>query len=134
MTLADVPWKRNRVIVSTRSRGQLPRVDELEERPPRVERADHRRGVVLGPVRERDADGPAALRDDLGDRRLEDDLGPERSRRPREHLREAAVAALVERPRSELAVVLADRVVEQHETRPCERGPTLVPMMLDDAR
>ena len=62
--------------------GQLARVDELEERAPRIERADDGVGVVLRAVRERDAGRPAVLRDDRVDRRLEDDLGAERLRRP----------------------------------------------------
>ena len=38
---------------------QLARVDELEERPPRVERGDDDRRVELRPVGERDAGRPA---------------------------------------------------------------------------
>ncbi len=65
------------------------------------------------------------------DRRLEPDLRPERLRGPGQHLGEPAVALLVEGPRPELAVVLADRVVEQHETRSLRARPDLGP---DDAR
>ena len=67
LTLDDVPWKRNRRIVLDEVRRQLARVDELEERSPRVERADHGRGVVLGAVGEGDADRAAALGHHLGD-------------------------------------------------------------------
>ena len=59
------------------------------------------------------------------DRRLETDLGTVRLRRARQHLGEAAVAALVERPRPELAVMLAQQVVEQHEAAPLRVGPDL---------
>ncbi len=63
--------------------------------------------------------------DDVVDRRLEPDLDAERLRRPGQHLGEAAVAALVERPRPELAVVLAEDVVQQHEPRPLRVRPDL---------
>ena len=46
---------------------------------------------------------------------VEPDLGAERLRGPGEHLGEAAVAALVERPRAEVAVVLAHLVEQQHQ-------------------
>ena len=59
------------------------------------------------------------------DRRLEADLRPERLRGPRQHLGEPAVAALVERPRAELAVVLAQQVVQQHEAAPLRVRPDL---------
>ena len=47
--------------------------------------------------------------------RPEPDLGAEGLGRAREDLGEAAVAALVERPRAEVAVVLAHLVEEQHQ-------------------
>ena len=75
----------------------------------------HDRRVVLGAVGEGDAGRPAVLGDDLLDRRLEADLRPERLGRPGEDLGEPAVAPLVEGPRPELAIVLAEQVVEQHE-------------------
>ena len=65
------------------------------------------------------------------DRRLEPDLRAERLRGPRQHLGEPAVAALVERPRAELAVVLAEQVVQQHEAAPLRVRPDLGP---DDRR
>ena len=111
--------------------GQLARVDELEEGPPRVEGADHGVGVVLRPVRERDARRPAVLRDDGLDRRLQDDLGAIRLGGPGQHLGEPAVALLVEGPRPEHAVVLPDRVVQQHEPRALRARPDL---RADDAR
>ena len=46
---------------------------------------------------------------------VDDDLGTEGLRGTRQHLREAAVAALVERPRTEVTVVLAEVVEQQHE-------------------
>ena len=56
---------------------------------------------------------------------------PNALRRAGEHLGEAAVALLVERPGAELAVVLAQRVVEQHEPRALRARPDLG---ADDAR
>ena len=94
---------------------QLARLDELEEGPPRVERRDDDRRVELGPVGQGHAGRPAVGGDDVVDRRLEPDLHPERLGGPREHLGEPAVAALVERPRPELAVVLAEDVIQQDE-------------------
>ena len=88
-----------------------------------------------------DPDRPAVLGDDLVDRRFERDLGPERLRRAGQHLGEPAVAALVEGPRAELPVVLADRVVEQHEPGALRARPDLGPddrrrrdVALDDVR
>ena len=86
---------------------------------------DDRVRVELGAVGQGDAGGPAVLRDDRVDRRLEADLRPERLRRAGEHLGESAVALLVERPGAELAVVLAQRVVEQHEPRALRARPDL---------
>ena len=111
---------------------QLARVDELEERAPRVERADDGVGVVLRAVRERDAGRPAVLGDDrsrpANSRMIS---APNDCGGARQHLGEPAVALLVEGPRAELAVVLADRVVEQHEPRALRPRPDLGP---DDAR
>jgi hypothetical protein len=90
--------------------------------------------VVFGPVRQRHPDRPAALGDHVVDRRLEHDLRAERARGACQHLGEARRCPLVEGPCAEFGIVLADRVVEQHEPEPCDRGPTLVPMMLDEAR
>ena len=59
LTLADVPWNRNRPMRVDEVGRQLPRVDELEERPARVERGDDDRRVELRPVLERDAARPA---------------------------------------------------------------------------
>ena len=50
---------------------------------------------------------------------------PIRRGRPREHLGEPAVALLVERPGAELAVVLAQRVEEEHEAGPLRARPDL---------
>ena len=131
MTLAEVPWNRNRADRVDEVGRQLPRVDELGERPPRVERRDDDRRVELRPVLERDAAHPAVARPHGRDRRLEADLRPERLRGARQHLGEPAVAALVERPRAELAVVLAQQVVQQHEAAPLRVRPDLRP---DDRR
>ena len=49
------------------------------------------------------------------DARVELDLGAVRLGRAGEHLGEAAVAALVERPRAEVPVVLAHLVEQQHQ-------------------
>ena len=106
-------------------RRQLARIDELEERPPRVECRDDDRRIELRAVLERDAADPAVICPHGHDRRLEPDLRPERLRRPRQHLGEPAVAALVERPRAELAVVLAEQVVQQHEAAPLRVRPDL---------
>ena len=57
---------------------ELARIDELEERPPRIERGDDDRRVVLGAVGERDAGRAAVLGDDVIDRRFELDLDAER--------------------------------------------------------
>ena len=73
----------------------------------------------------------AVLGDDRVDRRLEADLGPERLGGPCQYLGEPAVPLLVEGPCTELAVVLTDRVVEQHEPRPLRARADLRP---DDAR
>ena len=59
------------------------------------------------------------------DRRLEPDLGAERLGGPGQDLGEAAVAALVERPGPELAVVLAEDVVQQDEPRALRVRPDL---------
>ncbi len=83
----------------------------------RIEGAHHGVCGELGAVGQGDARGPAVLRDDRIHGRLEADLRAERLRRAGEHLGEPAVAALVERPGAELAVVLAQRVKEQHEPR-----------------
>ena len=104
---------------------QLARLDELEEGPPRIERRDDDRRVELGAVGQRHAGRPAVGRDDVLDRRLEPDLHPERLGGPREHLGEPAVAALVERPRPELAVVLAEDVVQEDEPRALRIRPDL---------
>ena len=110
---------------------QLARVDELEERAPRVERGDDDLGEVLRAVLQLDAGRPAARGDDPFDRRFEHDLRPERLGGPGQDLGEAAVATLVEGPRPELAVVLAERVVEQDQPRALRARPDLGP---DDAR
>ena len=110
---------------------QLARLDELEERPARVERADDDRRVELGPVGQGDAGRLAVLRDHVVDRRLEPDLHPERLGGPGEDLGEAAIAALVERPGPHLAVVLAEDVVQQDEPRALRVRPDLRP---DDRR
>ena len=94
---------------------QLARVHQLQEGAPRVEGADHHVGRDLGPVRQRHAGRLAVAGQHPLDRRLEPDLGAERLRRAGQHLGEAAVAALVERPRPELAVVLAQGVEEQDQ-------------------
>ena len=96
-------------------RGQLAGVDEVEERAPRVERGDHHRGPELGAVLEGDPDGPALAGEHRADRRAEPDLRAEGLGGPGQHLGEPAVAALVERPRAEVAVVLAHLVEQQHQ-------------------
>ena len=110
---------------------QLARLDELEERAAWVERRDDGVGVELRAVLEGDPGGPTVPGDDVRDRRLQADLGAERLGRPGEDLGEPAVALLVERPRAELAVVLADRVVEQDEAGALRARPDL---RADDAR
>ena len=67
----------------------------------------------------------AVLGDHRVDRGVEHDLGAERLGRAREHLGEAAVAALVERPGPEVPVVLAERVVEQHQPGALRHRPDL---------
>ena len=102
-------------MVSTRSVGSS-RGSTSSRKVRRGSRARHDdRGVELGPVGQRDAGRLPVPGDHVVDRRLEPDLDPERLRGPGQHLGEAAVAALVERPRPELAVVLAEDVVQQHE-------------------
>ncbi len=76
---------------------------------------DHDLGLELGPVGERDAGRPAVAGEHRLDRRLQPDVRPVRLRGPRQHLGEAPVAALVERPGAEVPVVLPHRVVEQHQ-------------------
>ena len=85
----------------------------------------------LGAVREHDARGAAVGGDHVVDLGVELDLGAERLRGPAEHLREAAVAALVERPRAE--VPSCSPMLWNSSTRPepCDIGPTL---RADDAR
>ena len=62
-------------------------------------------------------DGAATLGQHRRDRGTQPDLRAVRRRGPTEDLREAAVAALVERPRAEVAVVLAHLVEQQHQPR-----------------
>ena len=131
LTFAETPRNFIRSTLSTRSPGSAARVDQLEEGTPRVERRDHDRGAELGAVLERDADRRPVLLEHRGDRRLEPDLGAERLGGPRQHLGEAAVAALVERPRAEVAVVLAHLVEEQHQPGAGRHRPDL---RADDAR
>ena len=94
---------------------QLARLDELEERAPRIERRDDDRRVELGAVLEGHARGPPVAGDDVLHGRVQPDLRPERLRRLGQDLREAAVAALVERPGAHLAVVLTEDVIQEHE-------------------
>ena len=112
-------------------RRQLARLDQLEERPARIERRDDDRRVELGAVGQGHAGRPPVPGDDPLDRRLEPDLGPERLGRPRQDLGEAAVAPLVERPRPHLAVVLAEDVIEQDQPGALRVRPDLG---ADDAR
>ena len=60
-TFDEVPWNRKRSDVLDEVVRQLARLDELEERAPRVERADDGVGVVLGAVGQRHAGRPAVL-------------------------------------------------------------------------
>ncbi len=111
--------------------GQLARLDQLHERASWVERGDDDRRHELGPVDERDADRPTVPGDDPVDGRLEPDLRALRHGGSRQDLREAAVAALVERPGAHLAIVLAEDVVEQDEAGTLRVGADLG---ADDAR
>ncbi len=112
-------------------RGELPRVDEIHERPSGVHRADHGLGLDLGAVLEHDSRGPPVLGHHVVDRGLEPDLGAERLRRPGQDLGEPAVPSLVECPRPIGAVVLPEGVIEQHQTGPLGAGADLG---ADDAR
>ena len=96
--------------------GQLARLDELEEGAARVQGAARRcrRWNSVPSARATPVARPFCVMTGR-DRRLQADLGAERLGGARQHLGEAAVAALVEGPGAELAVVLAHRVVEQHE-------------------
>ena len=97
--------------------GQLARVDQVEEGAARIERADHDVGRELGTIGQGHAGRPAVIGQHPVDRRLEPDLGAEGLGGTRQDLGEPAVAALVEGPRAELAVVLAERVEEQDQAR-----------------
>ena len=116
LTFADVPWNLHPVDVLHQVAGQLARLDQLGERAPRVERADHDVGA-LSSVPSASATPTArpslVITESTGG--VEQDLGAVRLRGPGEHLGEAAVAALVERPGAEVPVVLAHRVEEQHQ-------------------
>ena len=105
--------------------GQLVGLDQLEEGAPRVEGGDDYRGTELGAVLEHHAAAAALLGEHRGDRGGEADLGAERRGGAGEHLGEAAVAALVERPRAEVAVVLAHLVEEQDEPGAGRHRPDL---------
>ena len=118
-------------MLSLSSVGQIGRIDELRERAARIERADHDLGLQLGAVLQRHAGGATVVVDDVTDRGVGDDLGAERLRGACQHLREAAVATLVERPRTEVAVVLAEVVEQQHQTRALRARADLA---ADDAR
>ena len=58
--------------------GQLARVDQLQERAPRVQRADHEISGELGPIGQRHAGRLAISGEDALDGRLGPDLGAER--------------------------------------------------------
>ena len=91
---------------STKSLGNQG-LEQLGEGAPRVGTDDRLRGQ-LGPVLEGDADGCALFGDHRRDRGVEHDLGAVGLGRPCQHLGEAAVAALVERPGAEVPVVLPE--------------------------
>ena len=93
-------------------------IHQLEEGAPRVERRDDHSRLQLRPIGEGHAGRPAIVGQHPLDPRIQPDLGPERRRGPCQDLRESAVAALVEGPRPELAIGLAEGVVEEHEPRP----------------
>ena len=111
--------------------GQLTRLDQLRERASRVERRDDHRGQELGAVGEGDAGRQTVPGDDVIDGGVEPDLRTQRLGGPREDLREAAVATLVERPCAHLAIMLTEDVVQQDEPRTLGIGPDLG---ADDAR
>jgi hypothetical protein len=73
--------------------------------------------MQLGAIAQRDTRRSAVGGDHVADRRVDHDLGAEALRGARQHLREAAVAALVEPPGPEVAVLLTDVVVQQHQAR-----------------
>ena len=81
--------------------------------------------MKLGPVGEGHSGGSAIAGDDALDRRFQGDLGAERLGGLREELGESAVASLVEGPGPELAVVLTDRVVQQHKPGSLRPRPDL---------
>ncbi len=141
LTLDEVPWKRKRWMVSTRSLGS----SRGSTSSRKVRRGSSALTTVLAwysvpSSRATPIARPFLVMTSLtGD--SSDDLGPERLRRAGEDLGEPAVAALVEGPRPELAVVLADRVVEQDQPRALRARPDLGPddrrrgeVALDDVR
>ena len=104
---------------------QLARIGDLQEGTTRIERAHHDGGPEFRAVVEHDATHLATLGDEAGDVRVEADLRSVRRRRAREHLGEAAVAALVEGPGSAEAVMLAHGEVEPVDARPRRHRPEL---------
>ena len=131
LTFAEVPWNRSRSMFSTRSLGSS-RGSTSWVKVRRGSRA-LTTVVAVSSVPSSRATPTAApflvMTDATG--AFEHDLGAVRLRRAREHLGEAAVAALVERPGAEVPVVLAERVVQQHQPGPLRHRPDLGP---DDAR
>ena len=115
LTFADVPWKRNRRISSTRSVGSS-RGSTSSRNVRRGSSAETTIGAWYSPP-SRSATPVArpswVMTWSTGDSSLIST--PNALRCPGEDLREPAVALLVERPRPELAVVLAEQVVQQHE-------------------
>ena len=97
--------------------GQLARVRDLQEGAARVEGAHHDRSAELRAVVEHDSADLAALGDEAGHSGIEPDLCAVRRRRACKHLRESAVAALVEGPLAHEAVVLSHGEVEPVHAR-----------------
>jgi hypothetical protein len=104
---------------------QLARVDQLEECATGVEGADDDIGLELGPIGQGHAGGPAVIGQHPFNRRIQPDLRAKRLGCRGQDLGEPTVSALVERPRPELAVVLAKRVEQQHQARALGAGSDL---------
>ena len=114
-TFELTPWNFRRRMSSTRSSGS----SRGSTSSRKVRRGSSALTTTsardLGPVGEGHAGSLAVAGQDALHRRLGPNLCAERLRRAGQHLGEAAVAALVEGPRAELAVVLTEGVEEQHE-------------------
>ena len=115
LTLADVPWNRNRLMFSTKSPGSSRRstISRKVRRGSSELTTTGARSSVPSARATPTARPSRVSTVSTGD--VEPDLRAVRLSRPRHDLGEAAVAALVEAPHAVLAVVLAHRVVEEDE-------------------